>query len=50
MTVLNYDFLSTIQEKQEAYIIYADLCALSDSELLKFGITFKKIPRDISVL
>ena len=49
-TVLNYDFLATIQEKQETYIIYADKCALSDNELLKFGITFKKIPRDITRL
>ena len=50
MTVLGYDFLSTIKEKAESYIIYADRCALSDAELMRFGITFKKIPRDITKL
>ena len=50
MTVLGYDFLSTIREKAESYIIYADRCALSDAELMRFGITFKKIPRDITRL
>ena len=50
MTVLGYDFLSTIREKAESYIIYADRCALSDAELMRFGITFKKIPRDITKL
>lgn len=48
MTVLGYDFLSTIKEKAESYIIYADRCALSDAELMRFGISFKKIPRDIA--
>ena len=50
MTVLGYDFLSTIREKAESYIIYADRCALSAPELMRFGITFKKIPRDITKL
>ena len=50
MTILNYEFLSTIKEKAESYIIYADRCALSDAELMHFGITFKKIPRDITKL
>ena len=50
MTVLGYDFLSTIREKAESYIIYADRCALSDAELMRFGITFKKIPRDFTRL
>ena len=50
MTILNYEFLSTIKEKAESYIIYADRCALSDAELMRFGITFKKIPRDITKL
>ena len=48
MCVLDYDFLSTIPEKAENYLIYADRCALSESDLLRFGITFKKIPRDIA--
>ena len=50
MTILNYEFLSTIKEKAESYIIYADRCALNDAELMRFGITFKKIPRDITKL
>ena len=45
--VLNYDFVATIPEKAEGYIIYADRCTLSEQELQQLGITFKKIPRDI---
>ena len=48
--LLDYVFLSTVKEKADGYIIYADRCSLSDSELLKLGITFKKIPRDITKL
>lgn len=48
--VLDYSFLSTISVKADGYIIYADRCMLSKEELLKFGITFKKIPRDIARL
>ena len=48
--VLDYDFLATIQEKADRYVVYADRCSLSDDELMKFGITFKKIPRDITRL
>lgn len=48
MCVLDYAFLSTIPEKAENYLIYADRCALSESDLLRFGITFKEIPRDIA--
>ena len=50
ITTLNNDFLNTIQTKAGAYVIYADLCTLSDSELEKYNITFKKIPRDITKL
>ena len=45
--VLNYDFVATVPEKAEGYIIYADRCTLSEQELQQLGITFKKIPRDI---
>lgn len=48
LCLLDYTFLSTIQEKAESYVIYADRCAISADELLRFGITFKKIPRDIT--
>jgi adenine-specific DNA-methyltransferase len=50
VTTLNREFLHTIQTKADAYVIYADLCTLSDTELEKYHITFKKIPRDITKL
>ena len=50
VTILDYDFLATIQEKADTTIIYADRCAISDDKLAKMGIVFKKIPRDISRL
>lgn len=49
-TVLDRTYLSTIREKQDAYVIYADTCAISNQDLAKLNITFKKIPRDISKL
>ena len=45
-TILDYSFLATVNVKNQAYIIYADSCALSDIDLQKWNITFKKIPRD----
>lgn len=50
VTTLNHQFLTTITEKAEAYLIYADLCAIPPEELKKFNIIFKKIPRDITKL
>lgn len=50
ITTLNYVFLKTMKEAAENYVIYADNCALSEKELLKYNITFKKIPRDIARL
>lgn len=50
ITTLDLKYLSTITEKSEAYIIYADMCTISEKDLLKWNITFKKIPRDISKL
>ena len=46
-TTLDYEFLSTIRTRAEAYVIYADTCNLSENELATYHITFKKIPRDI---
>ena len=46
-TTLSHDFLSTIKEKSESYLIYADLCTIPEDELRRYNITFKKIPRDI---
>ncbi|MDE6015929.1 MAG: site-specific DNA-methyltransferase [Acetatifactor sp.] len=46
-TTLDRPFLRTIKTKAESYVIYADQCAVSDQELQKHNISFKKIPRDI---
>lgn len=48
VTELNRTFLSTIKTKATNYIIYADTCALPKDLMMKLGITFKKIPRDIT--
>ena len=50
VTVLDYAFLSTIMEKADGTVIYADRCSISEDKLAKMGVTFKKIPRDISKL
>lgn len=50
ITTLNREFLHTVKTQADGYVIYADLCTLSDGELERFHITFKKIPRDISKL
>lgn len=47
LTTLNRDFLHTVKTRALSYVIYADLCTLSERELEKWHITFKKIPRDI---
>ena len=50
VTALDYAFLSTITEKADGTVIYADRCSISEDKLAKMGVTFKKIPRDISRL
>lgn len=50
VTTLNHKFLTTVKTIAESYVMYADRCILSDTELEKFHITFKKIPRDIARL
>ena len=50
LTTLSRDFLGSIKTKTGQYIIYADQCTLSLTELERWHITFKKIPRDISKL
>ena len=50
ITTLGYEFLATIKEKSESYLIYADLCTIPDEELKKYNVTFKKRPRDIARL
>lgn len=48
LTTLSREFLHMVKTKADAYVIYADLCTLSDGELEKYHIIFKKIPRDIT--
>lgn len=50
LTTLNHQFLATIKDRAESYLIYADLCTIPDEELKQYNITFKKIPRDIAKL
>ena len=50
VTTLNREFLHTVKTEADSYVIYADLCTLSEAELEKYHITFKKIPRDITKL
>lgn len=47
---LNGALLRKLKTKAGRYVIYADICLLDDSELEKYNITFKKIPRDIARL
>lgn len=53
ITTLNLDFLASLNIKRltkrpEHFVIYADKCALDKDFLAKHGITFKRIPRDIT--
>lgn len=47
VTTLDFEFLGTIRQKSERYVIYADNCVLSKDFLFKHNIVFKKIPRDV---
>lgn len=47
VTNLDNDFLGEIKTKADHYVIYANLCSISDKKLQEYNITFKKIPRDI---
>lgn len=48
-TCLDRDFLNTFTQKDKAemYIIFADRCVLTEEEMMRLNIRFKKIPRDI---
>jgi adenine-specific DNA-methyltransferase len=48
LTTLNHAFLNNMKMKAEQYVVYADNCVLSDKDLVKRSIIFKKIPRDIT--
>ena len=54
-TDLSWAFLQTIRaetlpEKPERWVIYADRTLLSDEQMQRLNIVFKRIPRDISKL
>lgn len=49
-TTLSHEFLATIRTQAEGYIIYSDINALSEEDLRRYNIVFKKIPRDIAKL
>lgn len=46
-SILDRDYLRTLKTKADSYVIYAGRCTLSEAELEKFGITFKKTSRDV---
>ncbi|MEX1014333.1 MAG: site-specific DNA-methyltransferase [Candidatus Paceibacterota bacterium] len=48
ITTLNHDFLATITQKADQYVIYADNCLLSIKFMRERNIIYKKIPRDIT--
>lgn len=48
LTTLNHEFLQTIKQKSNTYVIYADNCVLPKEFMAKNNIIFKKIPRDIT--
>jgi adenine-specific DNA-methyltransferase len=55
VTTLDIDFLRQLKIKNlpsrpERFVIYADKCALDKDFLYKHGITFKRIPRDITLI
>ena len=47
MGTLDYDFLATMRTRADAYIIFAESCAVGEEFLRKYKIEFRKIPRDI---
>ncbi len=49
-TTLSHEFLASIRTQAEGYIIYADINALSEDDMRRYNIVFKKIPRDIAKL
>jgi adenine-specific DNA-methyltransferase len=48
ITTLNHDFLATITQEADQYVIYADNCLLSRMFMRERNIIFKKIPRDVT--
>jgi len=48
VVTLNRALLKKIKTKAESYVVYADACTLSEDELERYHIVFKKIPRDVA--
>ena len=46
-SALDYEFLSKIKTRASGYVIYAEICALTEEFMSRHGIEFRKIPRDI---
>ena len=46
--VLSDSLLGKLHHRAEQYVIYADICAISEADLKRWNIIFKKIPRDIT--
>ena len=49
-TSLDWNTIGVVDIKADAYVIYADICNLSEEFMVKNHIQFKKIPRDIKKL
>ena len=47
---LAHETLSLIKEKADTYVICADVCYLSESEMANWNIGFRKMPRDWNLL
>lgn len=48
ITTLSHDTLNIVPRKADHFVIYADVCTISNEQLAQMNITFKKIPRDIN--
>lgn len=48
LTTLDLEFLSKLKSRRKSMVLYADICLLTKQQLQKYGIIFKKIPRDIT--
>ena len=44
---LDHEFLATMKTRADAYVIFAETCAIDEEFLYKHKIEFRKIPRDL---
>ncbi|MBO6245190.1 MAG: site-specific DNA-methyltransferase [Anaerovibrio sp.] len=48
-TTLDHELLvNEVRTRADGYVIYADSCTLSDEQMRRYNIIFRKIPRDIT--